>query len=223
MDFIGNRSSGATDYGYRGLATAARGYRNNSWSGTLGAVLTPPTSLAAVSPYGGPATNVLLGANYDPLFAVSNVAALTPGVLLLVKLQVPDGGVLSNIWFATGGAATAPTSGQNFVGVYAAPAGGALLGTSADQTAGNFASGGAKVAALTVATAAQPAGTAVYVAFLFNGTTAPTIRGITGSPAAVNILASPARFATAGTGLTSLPSTLPTLIASLIPIWAGVA
>lgn len=44
IDIIGNHVSGATDYGYRGLGTAARTFRNNAFSGTTGEMLTPPTS-----------------------------------------------------------------------------------------------------------------------------------------------------------------------------------
>lgn len=50
MDFIGNRSSGASDYGFRGIAaTAARTFRENSFAGSLGAILNLPTGYAAIA------------------------------------------------------------------------------------------------------------------------------------------------------------------------------
>jgi hypothetical protein len=45
MDFIGNRSTGATDYGFRGVAsTACREWRDNDFQGTTARHLNAPTS-----------------------------------------------------------------------------------------------------------------------------------------------------------------------------------
>ena len=50
MDFIDNRVTGATDYGFRGVAsTACRAFRGNSFSGTLGPILNLPTGFAAIA------------------------------------------------------------------------------------------------------------------------------------------------------------------------------
>jgi hypothetical protein len=49
MDFLGNRVSGATDYGYRGIAANARSFRGNSFSGTTGSILTGPSNFTAIA------------------------------------------------------------------------------------------------------------------------------------------------------------------------------
>lgn len=213
---------------FRASLTTVKAWSGNRFSGTI--TNKPAGADAAVLLAGGaaPATpgalNALAGASFDPALAGNNLSVLTAGVLLLVKMQIPDGGILSTVWFATGAAGSGLTSGQCFVGVYDAAAGGALQGTSADQSAISFSTaGGLKSVALTSPTSPTTPGASVYVAFLFNGSAGPSLRGITGSAIAVNANLSVPRFATAGSGLTALPSNLPSLTAVLTPVWGGVS
>jgi hypothetical protein len=76
MDFLGNRTSGATDYGYRGQATNARSFRGNSFSGTTGSILTPPSNFTAVS---SPTSDTSgTKASIDAIRAVLTANGLTP-------------------------------------------------------------------------------------------------------------------------------------------------
>lgn len=104
---------------------------------------------------------------------------------------------------------------------------GTLIGTSADQSAA-YASTGAKTAALTPVAGQSltiPAGSFVYVAFLCNATTPPTLWRAGSQNAANNIglTAGSYRFASIGSGLTALPASI-TLAsaASVSAFWAGV-
>lgn len=209
---------------FRTSLTNVKAWAGNKFAGTI---TNKPAASDALTPLvatPAPGAQNGLAASFDPVIAGNNLTVLTAGVLFLVKVQIPDGGPIGTVWFATGAAGASLTSGQNFVGVYTAAASGALLGSTADQTALSFASaGGLKSVALTSATASQLSGASVYLAFLFNGTTGPTLRGITGSAIAANANLSVPRFATAGTGLTTLPSTLPSLTAVLTPVWAALS
>lgn len=178
---------------------------------------------AGAGSWTGPSTNNMLGASFDPIQANANMTVMTAGVLFLVKVDLPYGGSVSAIDHALGVAGATLTGGQNLAGVYEYAIGGNLLGTSVDQTSA-WTSVGQKSAALVTPTTTLNAGSAVYVAFLFNGTTSPQLRGLAVSAGFVNVkIPTLPRFATAGTGLTALPTTLPTLTASVIATWAGVS
>jgi hypothetical protein len=222
MDFVGNYVSGATDYGARLVASStARSWSGNTLSGSLGSVLNPVPS-TTVDPYGGPGSHNLLGANFDPALAVANAAAMTAGVLYLHKVVMPSGGAISKVWFTVGVAGATLTAGQNFVGVY--DSSGNLLAQSADLS-GTLNSTGIKSISLTAPTPAVAAGGSVHVAILWNGTSSPQIRAISGSASAanVNLTASASRWATAGSALTALPSTLPAMTSLLVSQWVGVS
>lgn len=223
LSFVDNYSTGATDYGARLIAgVGARAWRDNSMSGSLGSVLNPVSS-ATVVPFGGPGTHNLAGANFDPALAVANGAVMTAGVLYLHKVPIPAGGAISTVWLTVGVAGSGLTAGQCFVGVYNS-AGTTLLGQSADLS-GTLNSTGNKAIALTAPTAAVSAGASVYVAILWNGTTSPQVRGISGSATAanINLSASTSRWATAGTAQTSLPATIPAMTAATVEQWVGVS
>lgn len=49
MGFLDNIVTGATDYGYRGVATNARTFRGNQFAGALGSILTGPLNPASLS------------------------------------------------------------------------------------------------------------------------------------------------------------------------------
>lgn len=170
--------------------------------------------------WGGPAGNSLLGAAFDPLFANTGAGTTTAGVLLLTRVLLERGGPITSVDYVLTGAGSGLTSGQNLIGVYSAA--GAKLGESADQTTA-FGSTGQKNAPLVTPTAGQDHGTYVYVAFLWNGSGSPQLRGLASAASFVNVglVAASSRFATAGTSLTALPDTLPSLTASVQAPWFG--
>ena len=77
MDFIDNRVSGATDYGYRGLSANARTFRGNVFAGTSGAMLTAPSNFTAIADTSG-ATLTALEAEVNKLKALARSAGLIP-------------------------------------------------------------------------------------------------------------------------------------------------
>lgn len=203
--------------------------RTPTAGGTLGWICTTAGTPGTWASFGksgsaswnSPATNSLVAANYDPIFANITMPALTAGVLFLARIDIPAGGVITAVDALLGGAGTGLTTGQNFVGIYAYAAGGTLLAQSADQSTA-WASAGQKSAAMTVPTASLDPGSSIYVAILFNGTGSPLLRGLAATASFVNVrVASLPRFATAGTTLTALPATLPAITAATTTPWVG--
>lgn len=202
-----HQSDGAAD----GVLWVALGTTSSSWAKVL-KVMTSGTAAA----------NRLLGMTYDPVSAVVGQAAAAAGVLNIAKVPMPGGGAVTKLWFQIARGGTGLVSGQCFLGVYNST--GALIGQSADM-ATIFTAAGNKTVALTAPTAAQTEGAEVFVALLWNGTTGPQLRGINGlSMANIGVSAvADYRFTTAGSGLTSLPTTRPTQLASVTAPWVGVA
>lgn len=157
---------------------------------------------------------------YDPIAATANQAT-TGGTLYISSIKVPAATTISNIILAVSTNGTSLTANQNLIALYQ---GGNLLATSADQSS-VWAIPGIKVAAITPQSVS--AGT-IQIAVLTNASgTTPSLAGRT-APGARDILnlglsGLGLRFATAGTGLTSMPSTLGTLTASTISLWVAVA
>jgi len=215
MRFRGNRFTGATDYG----ANLQSGIRPMEWhqntcAGLLGAMLTVYGSSSLTG------MNMLLGEAFDPAFATISQAVWTAGTLFVVKVPLDGGGAIKNIWYQISAAGATLTASQNFVGVYDSNLN--LLQSSADQS-GVWNSTGNKQTTLSTATSEQSG--FVYVAFLWNGTTSPQIRGVNGSGmGTIGTVSSPDfRFATGGTSLTTLPGTLPTLTAATTAPWVGLS
>jgi hypothetical protein len=141
--------------------------------------------------------------SYDPGVS-SGTTATAAGVLTLARVRVPKATTVSAIWLSVSTAGA--TLANSFVGLY--DAAGTRLGVSADQSTA-LQTTGLKNIALT-APVAVTAGYH-YVAILTNGTTQPSLlRGATSGFGVVNAgLSAPnLRFATSGTGLTALPSTI---------------
>ncbi|PZG17798.1 hypothetical protein C1I95_14710 [Micromonospora craterilacus] len=171
---------------------------------------------ARQSVWNGPAGNALAGASIDPMWANISVGATTAGVLHLARVLLERGGPINSVEFVVTAAGTGLVADQCWIGVYSAA--GDLLGQTADQSVA-LASGGQKSSALTVPIASQPFGTSVYVALLWNGSVAPQLRGAaaTATFANVGLTAPNFRWANAGSELTALPATLPTMTASTQP------
>jgi hypothetical protein len=153
-----------------------------------------------------PVNHGLTGWTYDPVIATTG-SLLTNGTVYLSKIHVPDDVAITKVyWWVTTAGATA-TAGQNWVGLYS-PAGVRLATTGVDAA---ITSTGLKTT--TVASTSLAAGSFVWVAMVFNATTAPTVARATGSgglATAVNagLTSGTYRFATNGTAQTSLPAAI---------------
>lgn len=151
-----------------------------------------------------PGDNGLLIANSDPLGAVLNNSPAN-GTLYLMKLVPRTSFTLAHLWFILAGGGSGSSTGT-FVGVYSA-AGTRLTGSS--DIASQLGSGEPAECALTTPQALT-AGTFVWAALLVNMPSSPTLyRGLNdGDNVNVGLTAATARFATNGTGLTALPSSI---------------
>lgn len=207
-------------------AVAGTTYRQTNGTGAgilwvaLGTTSSTWTELLATSA-GAAAVNNLLGWAYDGSFAVAANTIAGAGVLEVVRVPLLGGGSLSKVFFQVSGAGSGLTAGECFIGVY--DDNGNLIGQSADLST-TLASAGNKTVSLTAATTTLTPGAFVDVALLWNGTTGPTIRGINGTGMLNLGLTAVAdyRYATAGSGLTALPATLPTKAAATTEPWFGV-
>lgn len=148
----------------------------------------------------------------DPVTATGTFTLATGGTVYVVALKALNR-VVTNIVIGVQTAGATLTSGQNFAGLYQ---NGALLASSADLST-TWNSTGVKT--IPLSNPVLPLGELVYAAFVFNGTTGPTL-GTHGTPlsnAALNnvgLAATVARFGTANTGVTTaLPATLGTVSA----------
>lgn len=180
-------------------------------------------ALAGASP-GAAGLNRMVGYTFDPTFATAGNAIGAAGVLFLSKVILLGGGSISKVWFHLTTAGTSLTSGQCFMVIY--DAAGNLLGQTPDMSAQLGGATGQMSVALTAATVSLAAGAEVNVGILWNGTgTAPALRGMNGTGFA-NIGISAAidsRNATAGTGLTAVPSSMPTKVAAFTAPFFGLA
>jgi hypothetical protein len=181
-----------------------------------------------VSPYFTPADNGYIGATGDPANSTTNLTVLTPGVLFLAKARIVSSRKGLGLRYTTGASAVGATSGQCFIGIYEGIDLGALLATTADLSGSGTgqwgAAAGDKSNDFAALLATRPLGSHVYVAFLFNGTTGPTLRGNTTSGKAnLGAPSGAPRYGTAGSGLTALPANLPTPItASVLQPFVGI-
>lgn len=160
-----------------------------------------------------PARHGLLDWNFDPIMSGSaSGQAATTGVGYVVKFTPQTSGPLSNVIMTVGSTAPAGalTTGQNFVAVF--DSAGAQIAITGDQTTA-WATSGVKTMALAAAPVVQ-AGKDYYAFLLSNsaaGTSAVFVRNNAGAVTTPNVgFASAAsyRFATNGSGLTAVPTTL---------------
>jgi hypothetical protein len=140
----------------------------------------------------------------DPAYIGGGVAA-TLGTVYLAAVFVPSQRTVTSIWWGLNVGVTTPTSAQNWVGLYSSA--GTLL-ASTDVT--SVANGTGPFQTSIASTAVSPG--FYWVGFLFNGVTAGQpyrLQSLNGSLANLNLPAASKRFATNGTGQTTLSSITP--------------
>ncbi len=167
----------------------------------------------------GPTDQGLKTWSFDPMAAISTLTPTT-GQLLLARVPV-----IANIspvfcYYHVGTGGTGLTAGQNFLALY--DSAGTRVAVSTDQTT-NFGTSGVKVAGLS---ASLTPGN-YWVAFLANGTSAPTLRGVssTGGVGNTGTGASTSRFGTIGAAQTVTPTSFSTssIAADIRSIWVALA
>jgi hypothetical protein len=167
----------------------------------------------------------LIAWSYDPALPTNSLALSTGGVVHLVKVILRYAATINNVLYQVNTAGATLTSGQNFVGIY--DSGGTRRAVSADQTT----AWGSTGLMTTVMTASYSAAAGVYyIAFVANGTTGPALarlNGLAGAGATINagLTAATYRFATNGSGNTSLPAslTLSSNATESVPYWAALS
>ena len=182
---------------------------------------------AAAAGYVKASDHNLVGWTYDPTAAQAGTVMPTAGVANVARVRVLSG-VVSNIHFLLTAGGSSLTSGQCFAALYNDA--GALVGggaITADQAA-NWATGGFKTCALSVAQGVTP--NAWYrVLWWFNGTTGPTLaRGSNLDAAFLNAgLSAPLlRYSTADTGRTnaaSVPANIGSQTGAQTAWWVGLS
>lgn len=175
-----------------------------------------PGNLAGVIP---PSGHGALAWVYDP--SAGNISGvLNSGVMFLSTLYVAKKATAIKLWWDVQTASTSPLSGKNFIGIYD-PNGNLLQSVGIDarmSTTGLFTE--------TISVSVAPGN--YRVAWLMNATTCAAVtrrNSIVGSDLAnFGLSASASRYATYGSGLIALPSTitLASLIPSNLPYWAAI-
>ncbi len=145
--------------------------------------------------------------NYDPVMAGGGSQPAN-GVLQMTSLYIPQTVSVSNVIVGVTIVGSGFTASQNFAGLYNSS--GTLIDTTADQST-NWSSVGPKVMPLATSHSLSP-GT-YHVAMLVNATTRPSFHrtgSFAGLGSIVNqgLTATTYRFATSGSALTSLPSSV---------------
>lgn len=172
-----------------------------------------------------PEDQSLLTWAFDPVHAVSFTATAS-GVLSLIKVWVRQSGTVTNVIYAIANAGVSMTSGQNFLGLYDTTGGRVAL--TADQST-NMGGTGIITAAFTTPYAA--AAGFYWVAILTNssGSSPQLARSgslATSGLASVGTSTSARRFASFGSGLTSLPASFtPSSTAAIAngTFWVGLS
>jgi len=185
-----------------------------------------PLYTPSASAVWGPADQGLIAWNYDTAMTGGGSAALaTAGTLYVQAVKLPAAASVTNILAELIVNGATLTSGQCFAALYQG-AGGALLGTTADQST---AWGAGAPSLITMPIAGGPvtaaAGT-LYVALWFNGTTGPTFYRASATTSFINAgkAAAASRWGTADTGkTTTAPSTLGTISAAANTYWVALS
>jgi hypothetical protein len=167
-----------------------------------------------------PGDQGMTGWSFDPASVVAGSATIS-GVLYLVKLIIPRNDTVNKLyWYLTNSAVT-PTAGQNEVGIIDS-VGNRLVAANVDAS---LTPAGLKV--ITLADTAVTAGF-VWAAMVFNAATPPSLaRGTSissGSLTNAGLLPAAYRFATNGTGRTSIPASITPGSNALhdFALWCGV-
>lgn len=173
---------------------------------TLDVVGTLHASSFALGQATAPSHNLVAWA-YDPAMNV-NSTVLTGGTVYFTKLHITTSTNITKLYWHMATAGVTPTAGQNFGGLYASD-GTRMVTADADATV----AGSTGLVTLTLGSTAVTAGTFIWAAVVFNAGTVPALArmgALTGTSTAVNVglTAATFRFATAGTGQTSLPASV---------------
>lgn len=149
----------------------------------------------------GPQDHGLASWTHDPYYAASSAIAVN-GTVYVVKLPIRRAVTVTKVWWVIGTAGVTPTAGRNEVGVYSS-AGTLLAATNVDASisaAGTYST--------TITGQALTAGSFVWVGFVFNAATAPTLlRGSSfESSPSINLTAATRRAAVAATAQNTLPA-----------------
>jgi len=174
---------------------------------------------AAGGGFFAPSDHGLIAWNFTPYAATSSALAPTGGTIYAMKIKVPVATTITNVIIGINVQGSTLTTGQNFAALYSGAK--ALLSATADQTS----TWGSTTGPITMALSTPqpvPAGY-VYVAFLSNGTTPPTLNRGAGNINNVGLSSATALYATAGTSQTSMPSTITTTAYTSASIWAAVS
>lgn len=165
-----------------------------------------------------PGDQSLVAWAFDPVVASNSSVLPTAGVMYMARIAVPTGTTIANLVVDISAAGAGLTSCgaalyQN----------GTLLGQTTDQS-GAWNTTNSKVMPLTGGPVTV-SGEYVYVAIWANGTTLPSFsRGAGRSNINIGTSATTYRFASSGTGITTVPpTTLGTLTASSISWWLAVS
>lgn len=173
---------------------------------TLDVVGTLHASSFALGQATAPSHNLVAWA-YDPAMNV-NSTVLTGGTVYFTKLHITTSTNITKLYWHMATAGVTPTAGQNFGGLYDS-AGTRLVTADADATV----AGSTGLVTLTLGSTAVTAGTFIWAAVVFNAGTVPALArmgALAGTSTSVNVglTAATFRFATAGTGQTSLPASV---------------
>ena len=154
-----------------------------------------------------PSDSGLLTWNFDPAIFVNIATLPAAGTLAVMAVKLGAAASITNIIMFVGSGGSSLTSGQCFAALYQG-AGGALLGTTADQS-GLWNAAGLKTMAISGGPVAAAAGV-LYVAAWWNGTGSPSFKaGDTGASLNAGLPAANSRWGTANAGVTTAaPATL---------------
>ena len=153
-----------------------------------------------------PAAHGLAAWAYDPALAV-NSSGPAPGTLYLVRVNVAANVTATKLYWWIANVASSPTAGQNHIGLYDS------TGTLLTSVGIDGVQGAAGLKTTTIPGQNLVAGAFYWVGLLFNGPVPPTLTrasGWTGVGEAASVGLPPAqyRFATNGTGRTTMPATI---------------
>lgn len=165
-----------------------------------------------------PVDQGLISWAYDPSLISGTYTLATGGTVYTAQLKV-NAGTITNVAYHITTAGATLTALQNFVGIYQ---NGVLLGASAaPATITQWLTTGYIVTPLTAPVQVQNG--IITVAFVFNGTTGPTL-GVAGVKGNNGLAAASSRYGTANTGVTTaLPASLGTVSALAQTPWVAVS
>ncbi len=151
----------------------------------------------------GPADHGLIAWSTDPSTTTTASLAVN-GTVYLARLNVRVTSTITRVWYVQTVGMTTPTAGQNFTGIYNSS--GTLLTSASTDSATT-----AGLKTISLDTPQSVSAGFIWAAFVWNASTAPTVMRGGGQNSAANIAnlsAANYRWATNGTGQTSLPASI---------------